>query len=131
MQEFIEMDATVCNFYSHVGHVTKKCSCVLGYQAAYCQLAFAGSTDHDPFSSTIPDAKVYLAQCLHKLSSAHPGKVGGKFITLCENNINVVFQNFLIVYNLFQVSPMIKSSLSPDALACLQKYFEAAGVALS
>ena len=44
---------------------------------------------------------------------------------------NVVFQNFLIICNLFQVSPMIKSSLSPDALACLQKYFEAAGVALS
>ncbi|CAB4022796.1 exportin-2-like, partial [Paramuricea clavata] len=74
-----------------------------GYQAAYCQLAFAGSTDHDPFSASIPDAKIYLAQCLNKLSTAHPGKV----------------------------TPMIKSSLSPDALACLQKYFTAAGVTLS
>ena len=54
---------------------TNQFSCVLGYQAAYCQLAFAGSTDHDPFSATIPDAKIYLAQCLNKLSSAHPGKV--------------------------------------------------------
>ena len=51
-----------------------------GYQAAYCQLAFAGSTDHDPFSKTIPDAKVYLAQCLNKLSTTHPGKVNYAFL---------------------------------------------------
>ncbi|XP_046858584.1 exportin-2-like [Xenia sp. Carnegie-2017] len=74
-----------------------------GYQAAYCQLAFAGSTDHDPLSKTIPDAKVYLAQCLNKLSTAHPGKV----------------------------MTMINSNLPPDAIACLQKYFTAAGVSLS
>ena len=47
----------------------------VGYQAAYCQLAFAGSTEHDPFASSIPDAKIYLATCLNKLSGNHPGKV--------------------------------------------------------
>lgn len=46
-----------------------------GYQAAYCQLAFAGSTEHDPFAGSIPDAKIYLANCLKKLSVNHPGKV--------------------------------------------------------
>ena len=46
-----------------------------GYQTAYSQLAYAGKKERDPFSGTIPDAKIYLAQSLHKLSSANPGKV--------------------------------------------------------
>lgn len=46
-----------------------------GYQTAYSQLAFAGKKERDPFSGTIPDAKVYLAQSLQKLSSSEPGKV--------------------------------------------------------
>ena len=32
---------------------------------------------------------------------------------------------------LLQITPMIKSSLSPDVLACLQKYFTSAGVTLT
>lgn len=46
-----------------------------GYQTAYSQLAFAGKKERDPFSGTIPDAKVYLAQSLQKLSLSEPGKV--------------------------------------------------------
>lgn len=46
-----------------------------GYQTAYSQLAFAGRKERDPFSGTIPDAKIYLAQSLQKLSSGDPGKV--------------------------------------------------------
>ncbi|XP_077991102.1 exportin-2-like [Glandiceps talaboti] len=46
-----------------------------GYQAAFSQLVFAGKREHDPFNGTIPDAKIYLAQNLHKLSSAKPGKL--------------------------------------------------------
>ena len=46
-----------------------------GYQTAYSQLVFAGKKEHDPFGGAVPDAKVYLAQCLHKLSVQHPGKV--------------------------------------------------------
>ena len=56
-------------------HMHKQMFCILGYQAAYCQLAFAGSTDHDPFSASIPDAKIYLVQSLNQLSTTHPGKV--------------------------------------------------------
>lgn len=74
-----------------------------GYQAAYCQLAFAGSTEHDPFAASIPDAKIYLANCLNKLSGDHPGKI----------------------------TTMIKSQVSPEALTCLQKYFTTAGVPLT
>lgn len=74
-----------------------------GYQTAYSQLAFAGRKERDPFSGTIPDAKLYLAQSLQKLSSGDPGKIVDK----------------------------IKSGLHADALGFLQKYLEAAGVTLS
>ena len=47
-----------------------------GYQTAYSQLAYAGKKERDPFSDTIPDAKIFLAQSLQKLSAAHPGEVG-------------------------------------------------------
>jgi len=39
-------------------------------------LAFAGKKERDPFFGTIPDAKIFLAQSLLKLSTAHPGTVG-------------------------------------------------------
>lgn len=51
-----------------------------GYQTAYSQLAFAGKKERDPFSGTVPDAKIFLAQSLQKLSAAHPGTVGCNFI---------------------------------------------------
>ena len=46
-----------------------------GYQTAYSQLAFAGKKERDPFFGTVPDAKLFLAQSLQKLSTAHPGTV--------------------------------------------------------
>jgi exportin-2 (importin alpha re-exporter) len=45
------------------------------YQAVYSQLVFAGKNDVDPLKETIPDAKLYLAQSLGKLSVGRPGKV--------------------------------------------------------
>jgi len=74
-----------------------------GYQTAYSQLVFAGKKDRDPFSGIIPDAKIYLAQSLQKLSSAEPGKINAK----------------------------IKSELHADALGFLEKYLQGAGVTLS
>lgn len=61
----------------NVGFLYKKYN--TGYQTAYSQLAFAGSKEHDPLES-IPDAKLYLAKQLGKLSAAHPGKV--KIVTM-------------------------------------------------
>lgn len=74
-----------------------------GYQTAYSQLAFAGKKERDPFSETVPDAKIFLAQSLQKLSSDNPGKIVDK----------------------------IKSELHADALGFLQKYIAAAGLTLS
>lgn len=74
-----------------------------GYQTAYSQLAFAGKKERDPFSGTIPDAKLYLAQSLQKLSSSQPGKIDAK----------------------------IKAELHADALGFLQNYLQGAGVTLS
>lgn len=73
-----------------------------GYQTAYSQLAFAGKKERDPFSGMIPDAKVFLAQSLQKLSSRHPGKINTK----------------------------ITSELHADAQGFLQKYLQEAGVSL-
>uniref|UniRef100_A0A2R5LMM5 Exportin-2 n=1 Tax=Ornithodoros turicata TaxID=34597 RepID=A0A2R5LMM5_9ACAR len=74
-----------------------------GYQTAYSQLVFAGKREHDPFGGTIPDARVYLVQNLHKLSVACPGRLG----------------------------PMINTSLQPNAQACLQRYLQMANIQLS
>ncbi|KAJ7373870.1 Exportin-2 [Desmophyllum pertusum] len=73
-----------------------------GYQTAYSQLAYAGKKERDPFSDTIPDAKIFLAQSLQKLSAAHPGEINTK----------------------------IKSELHADALGFLQKYLQGAGITL-
>jgi len=51
------------------------CFLLTGYQTAYSQLAFAGKKERDPLFGTIPDAKIFLAQSLQKLSTAHPGTV--------------------------------------------------------
>lgn len=73
-----------------------------GYQTAYSQLAFAGKKERDPFFGVIPDAKIFLAQSLQKLSTAHPGMIDTK----------------------------IKSELHEDALGFLQKYLQEAGITL-
>lgn len=46
-----------------------------GYQTAFSQLAFAGKKEHDPIGATVNNPRVHLAQCLHKLSTACPGRV--------------------------------------------------------
>lgn len=74
-----------------------------GYQTAYSHLVFAGSREQDPFKDTIPDARVTLAQNLHKLSVSQPGKL----------------------------TPLISSGLAPDAAAHLYKYLQAANVQLA
>ncbi|CAH1774646.1 unnamed protein product [Owenia fusiformis] len=73
-----------------------------GYQTAYSQLMFAGKKDTDPFS-TIPNAKIYLANKLHQLSTANPGKIPA----------------------------LISARLEPNASTFLQKYLQAANVTLS
>ncbi|XP_071964073.1 exportin-2-like [Antedon mediterranea] len=72
-----------------------------GYQAAYSQLAFAGKKVHDPFAGTVDNPKLFLAQSLSKLSSAHPGKL-----------------------------PPLVSTLDPAALQYLQVYIQQANVSI-
>lgn len=46
-----------------------------GYQTAFSQLAFAGKKEHDPIGGAVSNPKILLAQSLHKLSTACPGRV--------------------------------------------------------
>lgn len=46
-----------------------------GYQTAFSQLAFAGKKEHDPVGQMVNNPKIHLAQSLHKLSTACPGRV--------------------------------------------------------
>lgn len=46
-----------------------------GYQTAFSQLAFAGKKEHDPVGQTVNNPKIHLAQSLHRLSTACPGRV--------------------------------------------------------
>ncbi|KFM80437.1 Exportin-2, partial [Stegodyphus mimosarum] len=74
-----------------------------GYQSAYCQLIFAGKSEHDPINGAVHDVRLHLAYSLQKLSVAHPGKIPA----------------------------LIAASLVPEAAAHLSKYLQAANVALS
>lgn len=47
-----------------------------GYQTAFSQLAFAGRKEHDPVGQMVNNPRIHLAQSLHKLSTACPGRVG-------------------------------------------------------
>lgn len=71
-----------------------------GYQTAFSQLMFAGTKEHDPFGTAVPNAKAHLAQSLHKLSQQHPGKLQG----------------------------MISGGLSSDAAQFLQNYLRSANI---
>uniref|UniRef100_A0A6I8SJM6 Exportin-2 n=1 Tax=Xenopus tropicalis TaxID=8364 RepID=A0A6I8SJM6_XENTR len=73
-----------------------------GYQAAFSQLAFAGKKEHDPIGEMVNNPKILLAQSLHKLSTACPGRVPS----------------------------MISTSLNADALQFLQGYLQAGSVTL-
>lgn len=50
-----------------------------GYQTAFSQLAFAGKKEHDPVGQMVNNPRIHLAQSLHKLSTACPGRVGDFF----------------------------------------------------
>ena len=70
-----------------------------GYQTAFSQLLFAGTSERDPFASAVPNAKLHLAQSLHKLSSQHPGQV-----------------------------PQMMAGLTSEATQYLQTYFQSANM---
>lgn len=56
-----------------------------GYQTAFSQLAFAGKKEHDPVGQMVNNPKIHLAQSLHKLSTACPGRVSAFVIKeLCD-----------------------------------------------
>ena len=57
-----------------------------GYQTAFSQLAFAGKKEHDPVGQMVNNPKIHLAQSLHKLSTACPGRVR-VFVTLENSNL--------------------------------------------
>nr|KAF6358045.1 chromosome segregation 1 like [Pipistrellus kuhlii] len=73
-----------------------------GYQTAFSQLAFAGKKEHDPVGQMVTNPKIHLAQSLHKLSTACPGRVPS----------------------------MVSTSLNAEALQYLQGYLQAASVTL-
>ncbi|XP_023389852.1 exportin-2 [Pteropus vampyrus] len=73
-----------------------------GYQTAFSQLAFAGRKEHDPVGQMVNNPKIHLAQSLHKLSTACPGRVPS----------------------------MVSTSLNAEALQYLQGYLQAASVTL-
>uniref|UniRef100_A0A3P9LYL6 Exportin-2 n=1 Tax=Oryzias latipes TaxID=8090 RepID=A0A3P9LYL6_ORYLA len=73
-----------------------------GYQTAFSQLAFAGKKEHDPIGDAVGNPKILLAQSLHKLSTACPGRVPS----------------------------MLSTSLNAEALQFLQGYLQAATVQL-
>uniref|UniRef100_A0A8C8GCE5 Exportin-2 n=1 Tax=Oncorhynchus tshawytscha TaxID=74940 RepID=A0A8C8GCE5_ONCTS len=72
------------------------------YQTAFSQLAFAGKKEHDPIGAAVSNPKILLAQSLHKLSTACPGRV----------------------------LSMLSTSLNAEALQYLQGYLLAASVQL-
>ncbi|KAF2980496.1 hypothetical protein EK904_000600 [Melospiza melodia maxima] len=69
-----------------------------GYQTAFSQLAFAGKKEHDPVGQMVNNPRIHLAQSLHKLSTACPGRV----------------------------LSMLSTSLNAEALQYLQGYLQAA-----
>uniref|UniRef100_A0A3B3UGH1 Exportin-2 n=1 Tax=Poecilia latipinna TaxID=48699 RepID=A0A3B3UGH1_9TELE len=73
-----------------------------GYQTAFSQLAFAGRKEHDPIGDAVGNPKILLAQSLHKLSTACPGRVPS----------------------------MLNTSLNAEALKFLHGYLQGASVQL-
>lgn len=106
-----------------------------GYQTAFSQLAFAGKKEHDPIGDAVGNPKILLAQSLHKLSTACPGRVRGaveetftaprlpaEVKSICMKRTRLVF--------LLQVPSMLSTSLNAEALQFLRGYLEAAAVQL-
>ena len=85
-----------------------------GYQTAYSQLAFAGKHESDPFQGAVPNAKVFLAQSLHKLSTAHPGQVSDVCLFLvCLSGYQMLQLNYISIWAL------LSSKKTWNAKACL------------
>ena len=59
---------------------------IIGYQAAYSQLNFAGKKKESLYE--VGDPKVHLAKCLHQLCAAHPGKVSF-YLPFGEQNLRL------------------------------------------
>ena len=123
-----------------------------GYQTAFSQLAFAGKKEHDPIGDAVGNPKILLAQSLHKLSTAFPGRVRlntqeviFRSNTQCVLTTEVTMTWFSFVWNkttvnrivfflspfiVAQVPSMLSTSLNAEALQYLQGYLQAASVQL-
>lgn len=117
-----------------------------GYQTAFSQLAFAGKKEHDPIGDAVGNPKILLAQSLHKLSTACPGRVSSQmqavlfffwFDSMCLESKNCHFGNHIDKHCTFfffplsvQVPSMLSTSLNAEALQFLQGYLQAATVQL-
>lgn len=120
-----------------------------GYQTAFSQLAFAGKKEHDPIGDAVGNPKILLAQSLHKLSTACPGRVRSQmqavlfffwFDSVCLESKNCHFGNYidkqctffccLPLLSYVQVPSMLSTSLNAEALQFLQGYLQAATVQL-
>ena len=66
-----------------------------GYQTVYSQLVMAGPKSIDPFATTVPNAKVLLAQSLHQLSSQHPGKLRNMITSGLTSQASSFLQGYL------------------------------------
>lgn len=107
-----------------------------GYQTAFSQLAFAGKKEHDPIGDAVGNPKILLAQSLHKLSTACPGRVSSQmqavlfffwFDSMCLETILI---NIVPPSPSVQVPSMLSTSLNAEALQFLQGYLQAATVQL-
>lgn len=117
-----------------------------GYQTAFSQLAFAGKKEHDPIGEAVGNPKILLAQSLHKLSTACPGRVSpasGRFYQTKKRPLVISARHkmagcFLagatLQVNLSspsQVPSMLSTSLNAEGLQFLQGYFQVANVQLA
>uniref|UniRef100_A0A8C7GR38 Exportin-2 n=1 Tax=Oncorhynchus kisutch TaxID=8019 RepID=A0A8C7GR38_ONCKI len=67
------------------------------YQTAFSQLAFAGKKEHDPIGAAVSNPKILLAQSLHKLSTACPGRVLSMLSTSLNAEALQYLQGYLLV----------------------------------
>lgn len=88
-----------------------------GYQTAFSQLAFAGKKEHDPIGDAVGNPKILLAQSLHKLSTACPGRVRFHmqailfffwFESMCLDFKNCHFRNHINKHCTFFFPPLCR-----------------------
>lgn len=117
-----------------------------GYQTAFSQLAFAGKKEHDPIGEAVGNPKILLAQSLHKLSTACPGRVSQAprriyqtqkqpaVISAWSKMAGWFLAGTTLQVNLSspsQVPSMLSTSLNAEGLQFLQGYFQVANVQLA